>query len=451
MAFGGRGVSRLDGMAVFVKGAMPGERVLARIGKKKKSYAEASITGLLSSSPDRIEAPCPYFGYCGGCQWQDLRYERQIEYKRNFIRETLERVGSIRGLQVNPTVPSPKQYGYRNKMEFSFSDRPWYMPSDFNPGMEKKNLALGLHAPGTFYKIIDMAACLLQHDQGNQILRFVREFALNSRLPAYNLKGHHGFWRFLVLRRSEFTGEWLVNLVTSEENQPVIATLAENLTERFREVRTVVNQISAKKAAIAVGDKEVLAAGDGFLEDRLGPYLFQISAGSFFQTNSPGAENLYNKVMEYSELNGSETVLDLYSGTGTISIFLSGSARRVIGMEIVQSAVKDAELNCRRNNISNCSFITGDIRENLKRLSVQPDLLIIDPPRAGLHKDVLKSVMAMAVEKIIYVSCNPAALARDAGLLASDYELEEIQPVDMFPQTYHTEAVAKLTLKKRVS
>jgi len=382
MAFGGQGIARLDGLAVFVKGALPGDRALAGIIKKKKAYAEARMIKLLYPSPDRIEAPCPYFGYCGGCQWQNLRYERQLEYKRNFVHEAMERVGLIKGIPVNPIIRAARTYEYRNKMEFSFSDQPWYMPIEFETGVEKKTLALGLHAPGTYYKIIDMEACLLQNDLGNKIMRFIKEYALKSGLPAYNLKKHEGFWRFLVLRRSESSGEWMINLVSSEENQSIIGALAEKLMERFKQIRTVVNQISAKKAAIAIGDSEIVVAGDGRLEDRIGPYSFQISASSFFQTNSAGAKNLYQKVLEYSELDGSEIVLDLYSGTGTISIFLSGYARQVVGMEIVQSAIKDAEINCRRNNISNCRFIPGDIRKNLKGLSIKPDVLIIDPPRA---------------------------------------------------------------------
>jgi 23S rRNA (uracil1939-C5)-methyltransferase len=448
LTFGGQGIARLDGLAVFVKGALPGDRVLAVIIKKKKAYAEARMIELLYPSPERIESPCPYFRTCGGCQWQNLRYERQLEYKKRFIQEAMDRVGLIKDIPVNPTIPSERTYAYRNKMEFSFSDRPWVMPSEFKTGVEKRGLALGLHVPGTFNKIIDMEACLLQHDLGNQILRVVKDYALNSRLPAYNLKEHKGFWRFLVLRRSEATGEWMVNVVSSEENQSIMSSLAEKLIEHFKGIRTVVNQISTKKAAIAVGEKEIVVAGDGCLGDRIGPYSFQISAGSFFQTNSIGAENLYQKVMEYSELEGSETVLDLYSGTGTISIFLSGCARQVIGMEIVRSAIKDAEINCQINRVSNCRFILGDIKKNLKEVSIKPDVLIIDPPRAGIHKDVLRIVMDMAVKRVVYVSCNPATMARDIGHMASHYEIQEIQPVDMFPQTYHTEAVAKLRLKK---
>ena len=450
MTFGGQGIARLDGLAVFVKGALPGDRVLAQIIKKKKTYAEALMIKLLSPSPDRIESPCRYFGYCGGCQWQNIRYERQLEYKRNFVKEAIERVGLIKDIPVNPTIPSERTYEYRNKMEFSFSDQPWYMPNAFKAGIRGENLALGLHSPGTYYKIIDLETCLLQNNLGDKILGFVREYALESGLPAYNLKTHQGFWRFLVLRRSESAGDWMINVVSSEENQAIMNVLAEKLAERFKEIRTVVNQISAKKAAIAVGDREIVVKGDGYLEDRLGPYSFQISASSFFQTNTTGAENLFQKVLEYSGLDGSEIILDLYCGTGTISIFLSGQAREVVGMEIVQSAIEDAETNCRRNNISNCRFILGDIRKNLKDLSIKPDLLIIDPPRSGMHKDVLRAVMDMAVKRIIYVSCNPATMARDIGLMSTNYETEAIQPVDMFPQTYHIEAVAKMSLKKEI-
>ena len=449
MAFGGQGIARLEGLAVFVKGALPGDRVLAQIIKKKKTYAEAMMIKLLSPSPDRIESPCRYFGYCGGCQWQNIRYEKQLEFKRNFVREAMERVGLIKDIPVNPTIPAKRAYEYRNKMEFSFSDQPWFMPSDFKGGISGKKLALGLHSPGTYYKIIDLETCLIQNNLGNEILHFVREYALESGFPAYNLKTHQGFWRFLVLRRSESAGDWMINLVSSEENRAIMNLLAEKLTERFKEIRTVVNQISAKKAAIAVGDREIVVKGDGYLEDRIGPYSFQISASSFFQTNSAGALNLFNTVLEYSELDGSEIILDLYCGTGTISIFLSGYARELIGMEIVKSAIDDAETNCRRNNISNCRFILGDIRKNLKDLSIRPDLLIIDPPRSGLHKDVLGVVMDMAVKRIIYVSCNPTTMARDIGMMSTNYETEAIQPVDMFPQTYHIEAVAKMRLKKK--
>jgi len=447
-AYGGQGVARMDGLVVFVRGAIPGDRVLARIIKKKKSYSEAILLELTSSSSDRIQAPCPYSGYCGGCQWQYLRYERQLEYKRDQVRESMTRIGTIEDVLVHDTIPSEKTYGYRNKMEFSFSDRRWLMPEEFEEEDEEIGFGLGLHVPGTFYKVLDVDECLLQHDTGNHILREVKRYVRESDAPVYGLRSHNGFWRFLTLRYSTASDEWMVNLVTSEERADVTAPLAESLSHRFGNIRTVVNNINTRKAAIAVGEREKILLGEGYIRDRIGQFIFQISANSFFQTNSAGAERLYEKVAEYAGLSGSETVLDLYCGTGTISIFLSARAKEVTGMEIVESAILDAERNCRENNVDNCRFILGDIREKLPELGLKPDVVVIDPPRAGMHKDVLAGVMEMATDRIVYVSCNPTTMARDIGWMAEKYEVVEIQPVDMFPHTYHIEAVARLVRRK---
>jgi 23S rRNA (uracil1939-C5)-methyltransferase len=449
MAFGGQGIARLDGLVIFVTGAIPGDRVKALIYRKKKAYAEAKIQELLAPSPDRIVAPCPYFGICGGCQWQHVKYERQVEYKRGHVEEALSHIGSLSGIEVHDPIHSEKQFAYRNKMEFSFSDRPW-LPNPPPPLTPPPfSFALGLHVPGTFDKIIDVDACLLQQERGNEILREVKRLAGESGLPPYGIKSHKGFWRFLTLRHSAYHDEWMVNLVTSGMRNEVVLPLAQRLSALFPNVKTVVNNISARKASIAVGEKEVILSGAGMIQDRIGPSTFQISANSFFQTNSLGAEKLYGKVVEYAELKGRETVLDLYSGTGTIPIFLASSARRVIGMEIAESAVLDARRNCQANGIQNCEFLLGDIRENLAFLTLQPEVMIIDPPRAGMHQDVLSRVLEIGAETIVYVSCNPATLARDLGLMQEQYHVTEIQPVDMFPHTYHVEAVAKLEKKKR--
>ncbi len=465
VAFGGQGIARVDGLVIFVKGAIPGDRVNALIFRKKKAYAEARFQELLAPSPDRIEAPCPYFGICGGCQWQHVRYERQLEYKRGHVEEALSHIGSLSGIEVHAPIASEKRFAYRNKMEFSFSDRPWLphppspistptlsLPRGGEVGGKQQHgnvtLALGLHVPGTFDKIIDVEACLLQQERGNEILREVKHFAGKSGLPPYGLKSHEGFWRFLTLRHSAYLDEWMVNLVTSEMRTEVVLPLAQRLTARFPNVKTVVNNITARKASIAVGEKEVILSGAGTIQDRIGPSSFQISANSFFQTNSLGADRLYGKVVEYAELRGRETVLDLYSGTGTIPIFLASSSRRVIGMEIAESAVLDARRNCQENGIENCEFILGDIRENLSLLKIQPEVIIIDPPRAGMHQDVLSRVLEIEAERIVYVSCNPATLARDLGLMQKQYHVSEIQPVDMFPHTYHVECVAKLSRRR---
>jgi len=448
VAFGGQGVARIEGLVIFVKGAVPGDRVRALIVKKKKAYAEAKILDLLNPSPDRIQAPCPYFGTCGGCQWQQVTYERQIEYKRGHVEEALSHIGSLSGIKVHDPIPSEKRFGYRNKMEFSFSDRPW-LPNPPSEKGDQGGFVLGLHVPGTFDRIIDVEACLLQQERGNEILREVKRFAGESGLPPCGIKSHAGFWRFLTLRHSAYLDQWMVNLVTSESRNDVVLPLAQRLTALFPNVKTVVNNITARKASIAVGEREGVLAGDGILQDRIGISLFQISANSFFQTNSLAAEKLYEKVAEFAELKGGETVLDLYSGTGTIPIFLARSAKRVIGMEIVESAVLDGRRNCRANGIENCEFVLGDIRENLALFRLQPEVMIIDPPRAGMHQDVLSRVLEIGAERIVYVSCNPATLARDLGLMKEVYHIPEIQPVDMFPHTYHIECVAKLSRKSK--
>ena len=446
MAHGRFGVARSDGFVVFVRDAAPGDRVRARVFRKKKGYAEAGLVELLSPSPDRIDPPCPYSGICGGCQWQHVAYPRQLDYKRDHVRDAVERIGGLEGVPVHETIPSNREFGYRNKMEFSFSDRRWLLPEEMGREDVERGFALGLHVPGTFNKIIDVEACLLQAPRGNELMGAVRERVRRSGLPVYGIKSHEGFWRFLTLRHSVARDEWLVNLVTAEDRPDALEPMARELRERFPGVRTVVHNVNTRKAAIAVGEREHVLAGDGILEDRLGPYTFRISANSFFQTNTRGAESLYEVVGDYAALDGTETVLDLYSGTGTISILLSDRAERVIGVEVVESAVADAERNCAENGVRNCRFVAGDVRGTLAGLDVQADVLVIDPPRAGMHRDVLAEVLERRCPRVVYVSCNPATLARDLAEMREVYDVREIQPVDLFPHTYHVEAVARLEI-----
>jgi 23S rRNA (uracil1939-C5)-methyltransferase len=447
MAYGGKGIAHLDGLVVFVEGAIPGDRVMARVFRKKKDYAEAKPEELLDPSPDRINASCPYSGYCGGCTFQHLRYEKQLEYKKGHIKDAMYRIGAIDNVLVHDVIPSDRIYGYRNKMEFSFSDRCWLPAEEYAKGEREGGFGLGLHMPGTFFKVMDIDACLLQHDAGNLILNEVKRCVKESGVPVYGLKSHRGFWRFLTLRYSTAFDEWLVNLVTSEEDRGAVMPLSEALCKGFDKIKTVVNNINTRKAAVASGEREIILTGEGYIRDRIGPHTFQVSANSFFQTNSSGAGRLYEKVVEYAELEGHEVVLDLYCGTGTIPIFLSKKAKEVIGMEVVGAAVQDAERNCISNDALNCRFILGDIRETLPDIRFKPDVLIIDPPRAGIHEDILKGIMSMAVKKVVYVSCNPATMARDIGRISDRYLVKEIQPVDMFPHTYHIEAVAKMVLQ----
>ncbi len=444
VAFGGKGLCRVDGMAVFVDKAVPGDRVLARIVKKKKQYAEARVLELLEPSPLRVEAPCPYSGLCGGCKWQFLDYAQQLLFKQQHVSEALEHIGLIQGVPVHPTMASDKVFGYRNKMEFSCADRRWLLPEELGNDSVEAGMAIGLHVPGTFFKVLDIEACLLQPDLGNSILSDVRRYIQASPLPVYGLRSHVGFWRFLVLRHSVAGDQWMVNIVTATEDRGQVQPLADLLMEKYAPVVSVVNNITASKAGVAIGEREVHLAGEPVIIEEIGDHAFEISANSFFQTNSLGAKRLYDTAKAYAQLTGDETVLDLYCGAGTIAIFLADLAREVIGLEIVDSAVADARRNCRRNGIENCRFVAGDIRTTMARLEAKPDVMIIDPPRAGMHQDVVDQVLALAPRRIVYVSCNPATLARDAALLKENYRVVEVQPVDMFPHTFHIESVAKL-------
>jgi len=444
LAFGGKGLTRIDGMAVFIDQAVPGDHVQARIVKKRKQYAEARVVQLMRPSKDRVPAPCEYSGFCGGCKWQFLHYDKQLVYKRSHVQEALEHIGGLQAPLVHPTLPADPIFGYRNKMEFSCSDRRWRLPSEMSQEGQDISFALGLHVPGTFHKVIDTRACLLQSALGNQILEEVRQGMRASGRPPYGLRSHVGFWRFFMLRHSVARDQWLVNLITSGQEMDVIQPLAQRLMDAHPEIVSVVNNITGRKAAVAMGEYEVPVAGQTKLIDRIGDFEFEISANSFFQTNTRSAALLYGKAKEFARLSGTESVLDLYSGTGTIAIFLADAAREVVGMEIVASAVQDAERNCRTNHIKNCRFVLGDIRERLADLQVAPDVMIIDPPRDGMHKDVLKQVVQTAPRRIVYVSCNPATLARDISVLKDDYRVAEVQPVDMFPHTWHIESVARL-------
>jgi 23S rRNA (uracil1939-C5)-methyltransferase len=444
LAFGGKGIARIDGMAVFVSQAVPGDRVRIEITRRKKNYAEARVLELLAASPDRVVPPCGHAGSCGGCTWQFLRYDRQIEYKRQHVAESIEHIAGLTGVSVHPTIPSPRIWGYRNKMEFTCSTRRWLLADELNDPAADRSFALGLHVPGTFDKVLDTVECRLHPDLGNRILAEVRAYIRGSGRPVYGLRSHEGFWRFVVLRNSAAFGHWMVNLVTAFEDADVLKPLADRLRQRFPEVTSVVNNVTGRKAGIAIGEFERPVAGQSVLRDRIGRFEFEISASSFFQTNTLAAERLYETVAEYAGLTGGETVLDLYSGTGTIPIFVAGRCREVVGIEIVASAVADARRNCELNGVGNCRFIQADIRDGLAGLELRPDVAIIDPPRVGMAEEVVAQVLRLAPGRLVYVSCNPATLARDLRLLDAGYEVREVQPCDLFPHTFHVEAVARL-------
>ncbi|VEN75394.1 putative enzyme [Candidatus Desulfarcum epimagneticum] len=444
MAFGGRGIARVDDFVVFVDQGVVDDVADVVVTKRKKNYAEARLLEVVSPSPLRVEPPCPYSGLCGGCKWQFLDYEAQLEYKRRHVEDALERPGLIEKGRVLPTIPSKRVFGYRNKMEFSCSDRRWLLPSEMEKEDADRGFALGLHVPGTFYKVLDTQTCLLQPEPGDDILEDVRRFIKNSRLPVYGLRSHEGFWRFVMLRHSSFYDQWMVNLVSSRDERDEILPLARSLMEKYPNVVSALGNINSGKAGIAVGEREIHLAGEKTIRDRIGDLEFDISANSFFQTNTLQAQALYQKIEEYAALSGDETVLDLYCGAGTISAWLARSAKKVLGVEISEAAVRDAESNVRLNGIDNCEFIAGDMKDVLPGVEIRPDVMVIDPPRAGMHKNVVRRVLEMAPPKIVYVSCNPAAMARDVEMMKETYRVLEARPVDMFPHTWHIECVAKM-------
>ncbi len=444
LAFGGKGLAKIDGFPVFVDHTLPGDRALVRIVKKKKSYAEGKLINIVEPSSLRQKPLCKYSGYCGGCRWQELPYEMQLQFKKKHVEDSLAHIGLLRDIPVKDVIASEKITGFRNKMEFSCSNRRWLMPEELENPEVIKDFGLGLHVPGTFDKVIDIEFCSIQPETGNEILSEVRNFIKKSGVPGYDLRSHEGFWRFVMLKNSSAFNTWMVNIVTKKENDELLIPFAEHLMEKFPVIKSVVNNITARKSGVATGEYEKRLAGDSFIREQLGNFTFEISANSFFQTNTAGAEKLYSVVSRYAELKGDETVFDLYSGTGTIPIWLSRDAYEVYGIEIVESAVIDAKKNAQLNSIDNCRFSTGDIKDVLPELNKKCDLMIIDPPRVGMHKDVVKQVLKIRPEKIVYVSCNPATLARDLGMLKSGYKALEVQPVDMFPHSFHIESVAVL-------
>lgn len=451
LAFGGAGVARIDNYVIFVRGAIPGDRVFVRLLRRKSSFAEAKLLSIITPSPKRIPAPCPYFGWCGGCNWQNLQYKDQLEYKEQFVRDALMRVGGLEEINIQSMIASNREFAYRNKMEFSFSDRRWLLPHEFRNDKISNDFALGLHIQGTFDKILQIDHCLLQSEVANHILLFIKNYVLEHKLEPYGIKSHQGFLRFLVIRESNYDRSIMINLVTAYDNRRLLQGLADNLVKRYPVIKSIVNNINSRLAQIAAGEKEYLLAGESLIQEKLADLIFNISANSFFQTNTLQAERLYNKVLEYSELSGHEIVWDLYSGTGTIAMFLARKAKEVIGFEMSESSVLDAQKNAQDHQLNNLRFICGDLLHQLKEVNPKPEVLITDPPRSGMHPKVVEMIVHLAPKKIIYVSCNPTTLARDLALMKSSYKIELVQPLDMFPQTYHIEMVVKLSLKRETT
>ncbi len=455
LAFEGKGIARRDGFVVFVRGAVPGDTVRAKVLKVKKNFAEASVSEIISPSAQRVEPPCKYFGTCGGCQWQHLHYDRQLEYKRQQVLDAFERIGGFQGIHVEPTVGAEEIYFYRNKIEFSFSDKRWLTPIEIASGKTvEKNFAIGFHVAERFDKVLSIDECLLQSERSNSILNVVKDFCKRKQLSTYNSKLQAGSLRFLVIREGKNTGDLMINLVTFEDRLDVMQELRDLLLQHFSQLSTFVNTISTRKAQVASGEREVVYYGDGTIQENIGKWKFKISANSFFQTNTKQAEKLFTITKALAEFHGNEVLYDLYSGTGTLSLFMSDAVKKVVGIELIESAAADAKRNAEVNKVTNCSFLHGDLKDKLTNDTQwisengKPDVIILDPPRSGLHPKVTQGVAQLLPARIVYVSCNPATQARDVkALCATGYSLEVLQPVDMFPQTFHIENIVKLVLK----
>jgi len=467
-AFEGKGIGKInlenpsvtaeaDSFIVFVNGAYPGDIVSAKIKKLKKTYAEAWVEEVVIPSAKRVEPRCKYFGTCGGCKQQDLDYAQQIAYKQEQVEDMFGRDGTFENLpdgkageasfKIEEILPSENVFFYRNKMEFSFSEIEWL--KNFNEDNKiTKGFFVGLHVPNNFEKILDVDECFLQSELSAGILNFSREFFKKRNISIYNTKTHSGYLRNLVIRQSQKIKDLMINLVTFEENESLMKEYVSAITGKFPEVTTIVNNVSKKKASIAVGDFEIVYHGSGYIYDRIGDYKFRISANSFFQTNTIQAENLYNIALEYADLKGSEIIYDLYSGAGTIAIYVSGKAKEVYGFESVESSIFDAKANLEINKIENVSFVQADLYKTFLPFTTvlpKPDVVILDPPRGGMHSKTVKDVLELSPEKVVYVSCNPSTQVRDIKLFVEGgYKLVKIKPVDMFPHTYHIENVALL-------
>ena len=467
LAFEGKAIAHVDGLVVFVEGGVPGDTVRAFVTKAKKNFAEARTTEVLSPSTNRVMPKCMHFGVCGGCKWQHLEYAAQTRWKREHVSEALQHIGGFADVRVEPTIASEREFFYRNKMEFSFSDARWRVEHELNDDP----FTLGMHVPDNFYKVLHIEQCWLQSERSNDVLRATRDFVREHALSVYHNKRHTGYLRFLAIRESATTGEMMVNLVTSTEqpdwsdlqeqsvtsdagNGPaqhhpdIPAAFAQHLVEACPFVTTIVQNVTSRKAQISRGELERVLCGSGVIHEHLAGLEYEISANSFFQTNTRQAERLYATTAAYARLHPADIVWDLYCGTGTIGLSIAHQVQRVVGIELVEEAIADARRNATRNNIDNAQFVAGDLRALLKNppsmLAEKPSCIIVDPPRSGMHEDVITCLLAVAPERIVYVSCNPATLARDVKLMSEQYSIARVQPVDMFPHTYHVECVVEL-------
>ena len=460
----GMAVAKVDGLVVFVPFVVPGDVVDIQLYKKKKNYAEGRAVRFHSYSDLRVDPVCPHFGVCGGCKWQTMSYEAQLEAKQRQVRDNLERLGGVDCSGMRPICGSENIYYYRNKLEFTFSNRPWLEnkpDASANSELRTPNTelpwgALGFHVPQLFDKVLPIEHCALQPDPSNAIRLAVRDYAIEHSLPTYDIRNHTGFLRNLVLRCSS-TGEWMVIVIVAEDDSGRLFPLLDMLRDRFPQISSL-QYIINTKLNDSYSDLEVVTySGADHIEERMEAFgggrelRYIVNPKSFYQTNSRQAQRLYSFVAELAELQPTDTLYDLYTGTGTIALFLAGMCRRVVGIEYVEEAVADARVNARLNGFDNAVFYAGDMARVLTADFIaangRPDVVVTDPPRAGMHEKVVAQLLEAAPRKIVYVSCNPATQARDLQLLAARYDVRRIQPVDMFPHTQHVENIAELILR----
>lgn len=444
----GKALARVNDMVVFTTHAIPGDVVDLQVTKKRKKYQEARIVKIHEKSADRVEAFCEYFGICGGCKWQFLPYEKQLFYKQQQVEEQLKRLGKVELPELSPILGSAKNTFYRNKLEFSFSNKRWLTLDEMDEEHEPATMnALGFHIPRMFDKIIDVEKCWLQPDPSNAIRNFVRSYALEHELEFFDIRSQEGFLRNMIVRTAS-TGENMLILAFYKEDVEKREALLNAIVEEFPELTSLMYVINSK-GNDTITDQDVIAFnGPDHIFEEMEGLRFKIGPKSFYQTNSEQAYELYKVARDFASLSGNEVVYDLYTGTGTIANFVARQAQKVVGIEYIPEAIEDARINSSINGIENTSFYAGDMKAVLNDDFIAengtPDVIITDPPRAGMHEDVVKRILQIAPEKVVYVSCNPASQARDLALMDEQYKVAKIQPVDMFPHTHHVENVVLL-------
>ncbi len=445
----GKSIARVEDMVVFIPYGAPGDVVNIKLDKKKRSYAEAHIVDMVKPSPDRVTPACEHFGVCGGCKWQHIPYESQLRYKRDQVVDALTRIAKVEIPEVNPTLGSKETFCYRNKLEYTFSCKCWITFEDLRSGREIADRnALGFHIPGAFDKVLDIKKCWLQDDLSNRIRLFVRQYALAKGYEFYDIKAQQGLMRTLMVRIAS-TGEVMLIVVFARPEQEKIDDLMGAIAAEFPEITSLLYVVN-QKVNDTIADQEVITyCGRDYINEEMEGLQFRIGPKSFYQTNSLQAYELYKVARRMACLKPDDLVYDLYTGTGTIANFVARQVKKVVGIEYVPEAIADAKLNSEVNGIDNTIFFAGDMKDVLTDGFIEehgrPDVMIIDPPRAGMHEDVVNVILNARPERIVYVSCNPATQARDLALMDSLYRVEEVQPVDMFPHTHHVENVVRMT------